>query len=94
VVDTGGLNDKTWLDGVGHPHSDSLHVVERLRRNGPDTLSLTVTIEDPKAYTKAWTSVPRIFTAKRGYELTEDYCVAADSLGLRKAASPAMSSDK
>ena len=52
VVDTGGLNDKTWLDGVGHPHSDSLHVVERLRRNGPDTLSLTVTIEDPRLIPK------------------------------------------
>ena len=52
VVDTIGFNDKTWLDHVGHPHSDALHVVERFRRVDPDTLELSVTIEDPKAYTK------------------------------------------
>jgi hypothetical protein len=29
VIDTTGLNDRTWLDTAGHPHSDQLHVVER-----------------------------------------------------------------
>src|SRR5215469_12783924 len=29
VVDTINFNDKTWLDRVGHPHSDKLHVIER-----------------------------------------------------------------
>ena len=33
VVDTIGFNDKTWLDRVGHPHSDQLHLVERFRRD-------------------------------------------------------------
>lgn len=94
VVDTIGLNDMTWLDGAGHPHSDALHVVERLRRAGPDTLQITVTIEDPKAYSKPWTSAPRIFQPKDGYELTEDYCVAADSLGGRKATRPSEPSNK
>ncbi len=32
VVDTVGFNDKSWLDGEGHPHSDQLHLVERIRR--------------------------------------------------------------
>jgi hypothetical protein len=27
VVDTTGFNDKTWIDGSRHPHSDALHVV-------------------------------------------------------------------
>src|SRR6202158_1519108 len=31
VVDTVGLKDITWLDRQGHPHSDALHVVARLR---------------------------------------------------------------
>ena len=31
VVDTIGLNDKSWLDSYGHPHSEELHVVERYR---------------------------------------------------------------
>ncbi len=94
VVDTVGLNDKTWLDGAGHPHSDALHVVERIRRAGTDTLQISLTIEDPKAYSKIWTSAPRTLERKRGYELTEDYCVAADSLGARKAASQSASPEK
>ncbi|HEY2170194.1 MAG TPA: hypothetical protein VGJ30_11260, partial [Candidatus Angelobacter sp.] len=34
VVDTIGFNDKTWIDGTKHPHSDALHVVERIQRVG------------------------------------------------------------
>jgi hypothetical protein len=56
VIDVIGFNDKTWLDRLGHPHSDALHVVERLRRVNHDTLSDEITIEDPKAYTKSWTA--------------------------------------
>jgi hypothetical protein len=55
VVDAIGFNDKTWLDRVGHPHSDALHLVERLRRVDHATLEDNITIEDPKAYTKSWT---------------------------------------
>jgi hypothetical protein len=54
VVDTIGFNDKTWLDRGGHPHSDQLHVTERIRRTDPKTLQIAVTMEDPKAYTKPW----------------------------------------
>jgi hypothetical protein len=55
VVDTVGLNEKTWLDDGGHPHSDELHVVERFRRPDFGHMTVQVTIEDPKAYTKPWT---------------------------------------
>jgi len=54
VIDTIGFNDKTWLDHTGHPHTDALHVVERLRHVDPNTLELAVTVEDPKAYTKSF----------------------------------------
>ena len=30
IVDTVGFNDRSWLDGMGHPHSESLHLTERL----------------------------------------------------------------
>jgi hypothetical protein len=56
VVDTVGFNDKTWLDHVGHPHSDELHLIERFRRLNHDTLQLTMTVEDPKAYTHSFTN--------------------------------------
>lgn len=54
VVDTTGFNDKTWLDRAGHPHSDQLHVTERIRRVDKNTLQDELTFEDPKAYTRPW----------------------------------------
>jgi hypothetical protein len=54
VVDTIGINDKSWIDRAGHPHSDQLHVVERMRRVDPATMQIDLTFEDPKAYTKPW----------------------------------------
>jgi len=56
VVDTVGMNDKTWLDTAGHPHSDALHIVERIRRVDHDTLENNVTFDDPKTYTRPWSS--------------------------------------
>ena len=55
VIDTVWLNDKTWIDQVGHPHSEALHLTERMRRVDHDTLTDEITIEDPKAYAKPWT---------------------------------------
>jgi len=50
VVDTVGFNEQFWLDGMGHPHSDHLHVTERFRRRDTGHLEIQVTINDPKAY--------------------------------------------
>jgi hypothetical protein len=55
VVDTVGINEKTWLDDGGHPHSDALHVIERFRRPDFGHMEVQVTIDDPKAYTRPWT---------------------------------------
>jgi hypothetical protein len=55
VVDTIGINDKTWMDNAGRPHSDALHTIERYRRRDVGTLEVTLTIDDPKAYTRPWT---------------------------------------
>jgi hypothetical protein len=73
VVDTIGFNDTTWLDQEGHPHSDALHTVERFTRTNELTLHYEVTIDDPKAYTKPWTTsftIPWV----RGAELMEYIC--------------------
>ena len=52
VVETVGFNDKTWLDGFGHPHSDAMKLTERFRRRDFGHMDIDVTIDDPKAYTK------------------------------------------
>ena len=38
VVDTIGVKETTWVDSAGLPHSDVMHVVERIRRLNDDTL--------------------------------------------------------
>jgi hypothetical protein len=73
VVDTIGFNDKTWLDRAGHPHSQDLHVVERIRRPDHDTLQVAVTMEDPKAYTKPWGGTVT-FKLRAGWNITEMIC--------------------
>ena len=54
VVDSVGFKDSTWLDPVGHPHSEDLHMIERIRRTDPETLVFDFTFDDPKVYTKPW----------------------------------------
>ena len=73
VIDTVGFNDKTWLDPMGLPHSDAMHVVERMRRVDHDTLEDQYTIDDPKAYTKPWTAT-RIFKLKPDWQIQEYVC--------------------
>jgi hypothetical protein len=56
-VDTTGFNDQGWLDtGMGHPQTEALHVIERFRRTDFGHMEISITIDDPKAYTKPWTA--------------------------------------
>jgi len=61
VIDTIGANGKTWLDQLGHPTTEKLHLIERYKRVDANTLDFTAIIDDPGAYTKPFES-HRIFT--------------------------------
>jgi hypothetical protein len=52
VVDTIGYNDKSWL-GIA-PHTEMLHVTERIRRPDFGHLEIRVTFEDPGTLTAPW----------------------------------------
>jgi hypothetical protein len=53
VIDTVGLNDKTFVDNFRTPHSEKLHVVERLRLvEGGKFIEAEVLIEDPAVFLK------------------------------------------
>ena len=56
VIDTVGFNEGAWMDRSAMPHTDRLHMAERLTRVDFDTLNYEVTIDDPGAYTATWTS--------------------------------------
>jgi hypothetical protein len=73
VVDTVGLTEKSWLDQVGHPHSNALHVVERFKRVDHRTLEDDIAFDDPRAYTRPWTGQV-IFKLRPGWHLMEYIC--------------------
>jgi hypothetical protein len=56
VVDTTGFNEDFWFTYGGLPHSDLLQMEERFTRSAANILEYSVTINDPGAYTRAWTA--------------------------------------
>jgi len=73
VVDTVGFNDKFWFDYKGHPHTEQLHTIERFTRTDAGNMTIEVTIDDPGAYQKPFTTQghARIMA---GQELMEYIC--------------------
>jgi hypothetical protein len=74
VVDSVGFNDKTWIDRVGHPHSDKLHVIERWRRVDQNTAQMDMTLEDPVAYTKP-IKKQYVFLLQPKWDVLEHVCI-------------------
>ena len=56
-----------WLDPAGHPHSDKLHVVERIRRTNPNTLQFDLRFEDPETFTAPLTGKVIYELRPKGY---------------------------
>jgi hypothetical protein len=73
VVDTVGFNEKSWLDALGHVHTEALHVVERFTRRNFGLLELQVTVEDPKMYMRPVTAKVTLLLHP-DTELLENFC--------------------
>ena len=56
VVDTIDFNEDFWLSNGGLPHTEQLHLIERIDRPDYNTLNYEVTIDDPGAYTRVWSA--------------------------------------
>ena len=78
VVDTIGMmgEDKVWLDTAGRPISDQLHVTETFHRVNHDRLEWSVTIDDPKMYTKPWVAMNKfpMMLEDPHRDVMEQYC--------------------
>ena len=72
VVESAGFNDRTWLLD-GYPHTEKLRMTERYRRKDFGHLEITVTFQDPGAYSKAWT-VPAHAQLAVDTEMLETVC--------------------
>jgi hypothetical protein len=86
VVQTIGMDDRTWLDNAGNPHSANLRVEERYHRVDRDTLELTVTIDDPTAYTKPWKPYEKLQLKlmPSGTDLREMICSPTEAAAYKK----------
>jgi hypothetical protein len=74
VVDTVGIKTKDVvpLDRFGTPHSEKLHVVERIRKTGPQVLRIDYHVEDPGVFTAPWDASLTFRPFKEGWG--EDPC--------------------
>ena len=89
VVTTTGFSENAWADELGHPRSMHAKVEERYRRIDFDTLSLTVTIDDPKSYTKPYLVLnQQLFTRSPRQEFDEQLCVPSEALEYRATFTP------
>jgi hypothetical protein len=82
VVDAIGFNDRAWLDPIGHPRSEKLHLIEHWRRVDHDILVNDLTIDDPGAYTKPWNG-RLTFKLDHSGELHESIYTATDELRFK-----------
>jgi hypothetical protein len=74
VVDTIGLNDKSFIDSYRTPHTTKLHVIERFRMlEGGKTLQASIFVEDPGAFTMPWTALQR-WKRREGVPIEELIC--------------------
>jgi hypothetical protein len=60
VIDTIGLNDKTFIDYFRTPHTTKLHVVERWRVvDGGKALEVNFRVDDPDTFNEPWSAIRR-----------------------------------
>ncbi len=81
VVNTTGTDERTWVDKAGRPHSSDLRIEERFHRVDHDRMELTVTIEDPKMYTKPWVALDKFPFKLLGddFDVREMICSPAET---------------
>ena len=83
IVETNGIDTRNWLSEDrrkrvhGFPHSADLKVEERYKRVNYGKLEATLTIIDPKIFTKPWVT-NGIITLRPNNELSEYFCVPSE----------------
>ena len=85
VVDTTGLDDRTWINELGYPHSTDAHVQERFTRSTHNDLELTLTIDDPTLYTKPFSLGTEYFRWVPNQILEERLCIPSQVIEYLKA---------
>jgi hypothetical protein len=89
VVDTVGLNDRAWLDQMGHPRTEKLHMIERYRKTDTNAIAIEFTVDDPGAYTKPWIGRRNLARSTTGFMRYAWVCSVRDNYEhYRKVGAP------
>jgi hypothetical protein len=78
VVDTTGLDDRTWISAAGYPHTINAHVQERYTRVSRNELKVSITVDDPKIFTKPFSLGTRGFRWIPNQQIDEWLCVPSE----------------
>ncbi len=91
VIDTIGLNTKSFIDNYRTPHTEKLHVVERWRIIEADSiLEVRFTVDDPDTFNQPWSAIQRFRRVPT--PMDEEVCAEGNFLlfdyGIPKAEEP------
>jgi hypothetical protein len=90
VIDTTGLDDRTWATKGGYPHSIDARVQERFTRMDHNDLKLDVTMNDPKMYTKPYFLGTVYYRWVPNQQIDEKLCVPSEVIEyMQSMGSPA-----
>jgi hypothetical protein len=85
VVETTGLDENTWLTKSGYPHTTETRVEERYTRADHNDLRVTLTVEDPKIYTKPFSLGTVYFRWNPNQLFDEKLCIPSDTIEYLKS---------
>lgn len=89
VVDTTGLDPRSWLDEFGRPHTKDAKIQERYTRLDQYNLEVTVTVDDPKYYTQPFQLLKEHYYWKKNQDPDEILCVPSVAIEYQqKLANP------
>ena len=76
VVETTGMDDRSWFDRAGNYHTYQLKVTERFTLLNENVMEYEATMEDPEIFERPWTiKMPVYRRLEQGYELPQFKCV-------------------
>lgn len=86
VSETVGLNEKSWIDHAGRPHSKDLRVTEIFHRLDHDRMEHTLIINDPQMYTEPWMTQNKLvlYLQPADFDIRENFCVPSENAEYNK----------
>jgi hypothetical protein len=86
-IESTGFDGRSWLSEDrrnrthGFPHSENMRIEESYKRLNYGKLQATLTVIDPKVYTKPWTTTG-VATLRPNAEIGEYFCVPSESIAF------------